>query len=94
VRIGSHFPVVSPNQNNQTGRVLTDQGRNSATPSREVASASDVASFETLFAQQPRFQKIDSLSWLAQNALSAYQATQSLSADNPRNQLIGVDVFA
>jgi len=41
-----------------------------------------------------RFRRIEGLSAKAQSALQAYHNTEAMAADNPRNQLIGVDVFA
>ncbi|TBR43432.1 hypothetical protein CBF23_004415 [Marinomonas agarivorans] len=44
--------------------------------------------------QASRFNKVEGLDRLAQEAIDSYTMTQSLAADNPRNYLMGVDVFA
>lgn len=94
MRISGNFPVVSQTGSNARNTLPVIGTADQRGPSGTVAISS-VDAFESAFsAYSERFFKIDGLSFQTKEALSAYQETQSLSASNPRNLLIGVDVYA
>lgn len=95
--ISGNFPVLSQNsagvKSNTGARTTTDQP--SITNTSITSVPSNVEAFEQANASQSsRFFRMDGLSAMAQNALAAYQSTEMLSSSNPRNQLIGIDVYA
>ncbi len=94
MRIGGNFPVIPQTGSNSRHAPSTStvfDGRQSS----NAMALSTVAEFESASsAESERFFKVEGLSSQAKEALSAYQATESLSASNPRNLLIGVDVYA
>lgn len=65
------------------------------TPETFALPISPLSHFEQAAQEQTsKFRKIEGLDRLTQEAIDRYTTTQSLAADNPRNYLIGVDVFA
>ena len=92
MKISSQFPVVpqtsSPQKPKTTLPVLAD----AASPAQRLMPSSAQA-FESA-SESARFFKTDGLSAFAQQALAAYQRTESLSPNNPRNQLVGIDDYA
>lgn len=99
MQIGSNFPVISNGAGScsQTPAVVESAESKPHSPDSTFSPPSPLGDFERAsahFADAERFFKVDGLSSLAQQALSAYQTTESLAANNPRNQLVGVDVYA
>lgn len=95
MQINSNFPVHSNfGQLPSKAIVPVDHEKAQSQPSFSLP-VSPMSSFEQAAKEQgSRFSKIESLDRLAQDAINTYQMNQSLAADNPRNYLIGVDVFA
>lgn len=96
MKIGGDFPVIP-----QGGSDYSRHAKVPAVVNHESQQSSGsllpspVQSFEQASsAQSARFFKVDGLSTLAQQAIEAYQSTESLSPNNPRHQLIGIDVYA
>lgn len=96
MKVGGNFPVIpqSGADYNARSKVPAVVGQNQQ-QSTITSLPSPVQSFEQAsHAQSARFFKVDGLSALAQQAIDAYQTTESLSPNNPRHQLIGIDVYA
>lgn len=94
MRIDGNFPVVSQAGSSSRNTLPATAVTNDVKSSGSVALSS-IEQFESASAQySERFFKVEGLSNQAKEALSAYQATESLSFSNPRNLLIGVDVYA
>ncbi|CUB04931.1 hypothetical protein [Marinomonas fungiae] len=96
MKIGGSFPVIPQGGSDYSSRskvpAVTNQDRQQGS---SIPLPSTVQSFEQASsAQSARFFKVDGLSALAQQAIEAYQSTESLSPNNPRHQLIGIDVYA
>ncbi len=95
MQINSQFPVVS-----QPTHGRTQNAGYSGNPSQQLVSAkpvpSSVADFDGVMGAESsaRFSPYGDFNASTQQALNAYQATESLSSANPRNVLIGIDVFA
>ncbi|WP_067216173.1 hypothetical protein [Marinomonas gallaica] len=96
MKIGGNFPVIPQGGANQSARssVPVVAGQNSEQRSSAMLPSSMQAFERASSTESPRFFKVDGLSALAQQAMSAYQSTESLSSNNPRHQLIGIDVYA
>lgn len=96
MQIQSQFPIVSqPTSGRAQGAQSNPQHTPQHLPST-VSPTSSLDDFDRLMNSDSasRFRRVDDFSASTQQALSAYQATESLSAANPRNHLIGIDVFA
>lgn len=100
MRINSQLPVAISNNNaitnQKTGSPDSSVIKSVPSVNASLPAASSDAHFENVMAgdRSSRFHRIDDLSANAQLALQAYQNTEAMATDNPRNQLIGVDVFA
>ena len=94
MQIGSQFPALQPRVRPTTALVPAFEAK--AASQRSFVSPSPQASFASFadVENQARFSRMAELDKFTQSALAAYQQTESLSLDNPRNYLIGVDVFA
>lgn len=96
MKIGGNFPVIPQNGSDYSRRskvpaVVSQESQTSTA----VSLPSSVQSFEQASnTDSNRFFKVEGLSAFAQQAIDAYQSTESLSPNNPRNQLIGIDVYA
>lgn len=91
MKIGGNFPVIpqsNPNHRVPNTLPVVAQSESMQAPSSIEAFA------KTASSESSRFFKTEGLSMMAQQALSAYQHTESLSSSNPRNQLVGIDVYA
>lgn len=96
MRIGSNLPIAVNSGNcSQTPATAGSLYEQSSAPP-EALPPSRMEDFEKLSSgiDNERLFRVDALSGTAQQALSAYQATESLASNNPRNQLIGIDVYA
>ena len=95
MQINSNFPVHSGfGQLPSKAVVPIDQDKIQAQAGFSLP-VSSMFNFEQAAKEQgSRFSKIEGLDRMTQNAINSYQMTESLAADNPRNYLIGVDVFA
>ncbi|RDL44723.1 hypothetical protein DN730_10090 [Marinomonas piezotolerans] len=93
MRVDGNLPIVSqPRQKTNTTLPAVTA---SSEPTPLTHSSSPIQQFESYAnGESSRFSKVEGLSAFAQEALSAYQSTQSLASSNPRNLLIGVDVYA
>lgn len=94
MQIGSQLPHIG-----QSFRplALTNNEANkpkAALPVVSAMSPSSQVEFASEYTSKSRFTRIDSLDFNTQNALSIYELTQSMASNNPRNSLIGVDVYA
>lgn len=96
MKIGGHFPVIPQGGANSNARpsVPAVVNQNSQQYSSSMLPSPLQAFEQASGADSARFFKVDGLSTIAQQALSAYQSTESLSPNNPRHQLIGIDVYA
>lgn len=97
MQIGSQFPISSQPPSNRASLPVPVSNSNDRFSDSSVSRLpSSVVDFEQAFQDQSnaKFSRVEGLSASAQAALSAYQETASLSAANPRDALVGVDVFA
>ncbi|WP_067096271.1 hypothetical protein [Marinomonas atlantica] len=96
MNIGGNFPVITQGgaTHNARSSVPAVVNQNSEQRSSAFLPSSVQAFEQASSSESPRFFKVDGLSALAQQAMSAYQSTESLSSNNPRHLLIGIDVYA
>lgn len=95
MKIGGNFPVIPQGGANAQPRSKVPAVASQESNSSSTNLPSPIQSFEQASnAESARFFKVDGLSALAQQALNAYQSTEALSPNNPRHQLIGIDVYA
>ena len=95
MKIGGNFPVVPQGNTNHRPQNTLPVAAHDASE-QGFQAPSSIAAFEQTASSSSsaRFFKTEGLSAFAQQALSAYQSTESLSSNNPRNHLVGVDVYA
>lgn len=93
MKINNHFPVIPNDPSRQKPKPTVPVVADSAPQPVLVPSTLD-AFEQTAHAESARFFKTESFSALAQQALAAYQRTESLSPNNPRHYLVGIDDYA
>ncbi|MFT2111049.1 hypothetical protein [Marinomonas sp. 2405UD68-3] len=94
MNIGSQLPVISNSPSSRSS--VSQKTQMSVTENRGlVASPSNQSHFESVFSTSGRasFSRIDNIDRLTQDALNMYSQNQSLGVDNPRDYLVGVDVY-
>lgn len=93
MQIGSQFPIL-PNGRQPTGspsKAVVPVSRSDT----ESSPVSSLVSFEQASsAHQAKFSKVEEMDRWARDALNSYLATESLSGSDPRQYLIGIDVYA
>ncbi|MBM6551648.1 hypothetical protein [Marinomonas ostreistagni] len=94
MKVGNNFPAVPQSGASARTPNTLPAPINSASAQASRAPSSIEAFAQTASSESSRFFKTEGLSMQAQQALSAYLHTESLSASNPRNQLVGIDVYA
>jgi len=96
MQINSNFPVQSGFGQLPLSKAIVPVSQGADSTVQFSLPASPLSSFEQAAESQSssRFSRIEGLDRMTQDAISSYQTTQSLAADNPRNYLIGIDVFA
>ena len=95
MNIGSNFPIIPQTNPNYTSRSQTSTVASQGESSGGSLLPSTIESFEQASSSDSaRFFKVDGMSAFAQQAITAYQSTEALSPNNPRHQLIGIDVYA
>ncbi|GAB3488686.1 hypothetical protein [Marinomonas epiphytica] len=95
MQINSQFPVPASGGFSHSLPVTSSPSNAVQAQSLSAQNSSSVQEFDRVMSQQEsRFSPYGQFSFQTQNALNAYQATESLASDNPRASLVGVDIFA
>lgn len=96
MQINSNFPVQSGFGRFPPSKALVAVDSSSVKEKAQFSiPPSSASSFEQAYqTENGRFHRMDGFDLNSKDAIASYQATQSLAADNPRNYLIGVDVYA
>jgi len=95
MNIGSQLPVISNSPNSRSS--VSPKTQMSVTENKSVmVSPSNQSHFEAVFSTggNASFSRVDHVDRLTQDALNMYSQNQSLGMDNPRDYLVGVDVYA
>ncbi|TDO96369.1 hypothetical protein [Marinomonas balearica] len=99
MQVSGQFPVsFRGNSTSSSSNLPVAKNGNTHSSSSFPVNMSSLEDFESAFKAQfetrGNFSKVESPDKFAREALQAYESTAALTADNPRNLLIGVDVFA
>ncbi|ADZ90403.1 hypothetical protein [Marinomonas mediterranea] len=99
MQVSGQFPVSFKAGATPSRSTLPSTSNGDGSSSQKLpVNVSSVVDFENAFKAQfesrSGFSKVESPDKFAREALQAYESTAALAADNPRNMLIGVDVFA